>query len=144
VTNSPTQKKLAAAGAILFSVGMVTGLWSAIALTGRVIVGIPRLALIAHLNGLLGGLWLLVVAWSFDFLRYGENGRGRLALGVGLPAYANWLVTLVASFLGVTGLEYTGNRNNDVVAFLLQALVVVPTLVACAFWVWGFRTGKQE
>ena len=42
-------------------------------------------------------------------------------------------------FLGVTGLSYTGNRANDVIAFLLQALVVVPTLIACAFWVWGFR-----
>ena len=144
MTNSPTQRKLAAAGAVLFSLGMLTGLWSAVALTGRVKVGIPRLALIAHINGLLGGLWLLGLAWSFIFLRYGERGRRRLAFGVALPAYANWFVTLIASFLGVTGLEYTGNRSNDVIAFLLQALVVVPTLVACVFWVWGFRSSKGK
>ncbi len=48
-------------------------------------------------------------------------------------------VTLIASFLGVNGLTYTGNRANDIIALLLQALVVVPTLIACAFWVWGFR-----
>jgi (hydroxyamino)benzene mutase len=133
---------LAATGAILFSVGMLTGIWSATALTGKVQVGIPRLALIAHMNGLLGGLWLLGVAWTFNFLRYSEKGKRRLAFGIALPAWANWFVTLIASFLGVTGLEYTGNRNNDVIAFLLQGLVVVPTLIACGFWVWGFRSDK--
>ena len=108
---------------MLFSVGMLTGIWSAAALTGKVKVDIPRLALIAHMNGLLGGLWLLGVAWTFSFLRYGEKGKRRLAFAVGLPAWANWFVTLIASALGVTGLEYTGSRNNDVIAFLLQYLL---------------------
>lgn len=144
MTNSPSQRKLAAAGAILFSVGMLTGLWSAVALTGKVQVGIPRLALVAHLNALLGGLWLLGVAWTFDFLRYGEKGRRRLAFGVAVPAWSNWFVTLIASFLGVTGLEYTGNRPNDIIALLLQMLVVVPTLISCAFWVWGFTRANHK
>lgn len=139
MNNSKLRKRLAMAGALLFFVGMLTGLWAAAALTGTVVVGIPRLALIAHLNALLGGLWLLAVASTLDLLHYGEKGLGRLAIGVGLPAWSNWFVTLIASFLGVNGLTYTGNRANDIIAFLLQALVVVPTLIACAFWVWGFR-----
>ena len=121
MTDSLIRKRLALAGAVLFFVGMVTGLWAAATLTGTVVVGIPRLALVAHLNALLGGLWLLAVAWSFEFLRYGEAGLRRLAIGVAIPAWSNWLVTLFASFLGVTGLSYTGNRANDVIAFLLQA-----------------------
>ncbi len=138
--NNPTlRKQLAMAGALLFFVGMLTGLWAAAALTGTVTVGMPRLALIAHLNALLGGLWLLAVASTFDFLHYGEKGLRRLAIGVGFPAWSNWFVTLIASFLGVNGLTYTGNRANDIIAFLLQMLVVVPTLIACAFWLWGFR-----
>lgn len=139
MTPSLIRKRLAFAGALLFFVGMLTGLWSAVALSGTVVVPLPRLALIAHLNALLGGLWLLAVAWSFEYLHYGDRALRRLAIGVGIPAWSNWLVTLFASFLGVTGLTYTGNRANDVIAFLLQALVVVPTLIACAFWVWGFR-----
>jgi hydroxylaminobenzene mutase len=99
----------------------------------------PRLALASHLNGLLGGLWLLAVAWSFEFLHYTEKNLRRLAFGVGVPAYANWFVTLIASFLGVNGLDYTGQTANDVIAFLLQTSVVLPTLIASAFWVWGFR-----
>ena len=139
MTDSPIRKHLAMGGALLFFVGMLTGLWSAAALSGTVVVPLPRVALIAHLNALLGGLWLLAVAWSFEFLYYSDRGLRRLAIGVAIPAWSNWLVTLFASFLGVTGLTYTGNRVNDVIAFLLQALVVMPTLVACAFWVWGFK-----
>ena len=142
MNENPLRKQLAAAGALLFFIGMLTGIWSAAALTGKVAVGMPRMALAAHLNGLLGGLWLLAVAWSFEFLHYGARGLRRLALGVGVPAYANWLVTLVASFIGVSGLEYTGQRSNDIIAFLLQALVVLPTLVASAFWAWGFRAKR--
>lgn len=137
--NAPIRKSLAKAGAVLFFVGMLTGLWSAAALSGTVVVPLPRVALVAHLNALLGGLWLLAVAWSFEFLHYSERGLRRLAIGVAIPAWSNWFVTLIASFLGVTGLTYTGHRANDIIAFLLQALVVLPTLVACAFWVWGFR-----
>jgi hydroxylaminobenzene mutase len=138
MTESPTQKRLAMAGALLFLVGMVTGLWSAATLTGKVKVGIPHLALAAHLNGLLGGLWLIAVAWTFQFLRYGEKGLQRLAFGVAVPAWANLIVTLIASFLGVSGLDYTGQRANDIVAVLLQTSVVLPTLIASGFWVYGF------
>src|ERR1700687_5249998 len=143
MSESPTQKRLAMAGALLFFSGMLTGLWSAAALTGKVKVGIPHLALAAHLNGLLGGLWLIAVAWTFQVLRYGERGLQRLPLGVAAPAWSNLVVTLCASFLGVNGLAYPGQGGNDVIAVLLQTLVVLPTLVASAFWVYGFG-GKRE
>lgn len=133
------RKRLAAAGAILFAVGMVTGLWFAAVLTHAVSFGNANLARGAHLNGLLGGLWLIAVAWTFDFLSYKEQGLRRLALVVTIPAWANWLVTLIASFYGVTGLQYTDNRANNVIAFLLQTLVVIPTLIAVGAWAWGFK-----
>jgi (hydroxyamino)benzene mutase len=133
------RRRLAATGAILFAVGMVTGLWSAAALTNKVHVGMPRLALAAHLNGLLGGLWLVAVAWTFEFLHYDVKGLRRLALVVAVATWSNWLVTLVASFFGVNGLEYTGQRANNVVAFFLQTLVVLPTLIGSGLWAWGFK-----
>ena len=54
-TDDALRRRASASGAILFALGMLTGLWSAAALTGKVKVGIPHLALAAHLNGLLGG-----------------------------------------------------------------------------------------
>ncbi|HEU4367239.1 MAG TPA: hypothetical protein VFV05_03305 [Methylomirabilota bacterium] len=131
------RRRLAGAGACLFAVGMVTGLWAAAVVTEKVVVTIPRLALAAHLNALLGGLWLIAVASTLDMLRYGPTGQRRLAWLVAVPAWANWLITLIASVLGVTGLEYTRDAANNVVAALLHSLVVLPSLVGAAAWAWG-------
>lgn len=136
-------KRLAATGALLFFTGMLTGLFAALALTDKVKVGDPHLALAAHLNGLVGGLWLIAVAWTFQFLHYGETGLRRLSWLVAVPAWANLFITLLASFLGAKGLEYTADRSNNLVAALLQAFVVLPTLVGCACWAWGFRSRRE-
>lgn len=132
------QHRVARAGAWLFAVGLLTGVWAAVVLTEKVVVPIPRLALAAHLNGLLGGLWLIAVASTLGRLRYGLTGRRRLALIVMVATWANWLITLVASVLGVRGLEYTADARNNAVAVLLQILVVVPSLVGAFAWAWGF------
>jgi hydroxylaminobenzene mutase len=135
------RRHVAARAALLFGLGMVTGLWAGLALTGKVKVAIPHLALAAHLNGILGGLWLFALAFTLPFLSYGGVGMRRLVLLTFVPTYGNWAVTLLASFLGVRGLEFTGDHANDVVAALLLAVVVAPTLAACGAWVWGFRKG---
>src|SRR5262245_65724834 len=131
-------RRLAQAGAWLFAAGMLTGLWAAVVLTGRVVVPIPRLALAAHLHAILGGLWLIAVAWTCPFLSYGDRGLRRLAVLVVVPAWANWLITLVASILGVRGLDYTGKATNDAVALLLQLFVVLPSLIGAVVWASGF------
>jgi hydroxylaminobenzene mutase len=135
----PLRRRAASAGVILFALGIITGVWSGIALTGKVKVTIPHLALAAHLNGLLGCFWLLGLAFTLPMLSYSDRGKRWLVLATCVPAYANWFVTVAASFLGVTGLDYTGDHANDAIAFLLQALVVLPSLVASIAWAWGFR-----
>jgi hypothetical protein len=132
------QRRLARLGAWLFAVGLVTGLWSAVVLTEKIVVPYPRLALAAHLNGLLGGLWLIAVALTLDRMRYGLIGRRRLAALAALAAWANWLITLIASAVGVRGLEYTDDARNNAIAVLLQLFVVVPSLLAACAWAWGF------
>ncbi|HJZ85792.1 MAG TPA: hypothetical protein VKN99_11510 [Polyangia bacterium] len=136
------RRKLAGAGAALFAIGMLTGFWTALAMGDVVKVAIPRLSIATHLNALLGGLWLIALALTLDLLHYGPVGRRRLALLAAFPAWANWLITLVASLLGVRGLRYTGELRNDAIAALLQALVVAPTIAAVFVWVWGFRARK--
>ena len=132
------RQQLARAGAWLFAVGMVTGVWAALVLTAQMKVPIPRLALASHLNGILGGFWLITVAWTLELLRYGETGRRRLAVLVATAAWANWLITLIASVLGVRGLQYTADPTNNVIAALLQVFVVLPSLLAAGVWAWGF------
>jgi hypothetical protein len=130
--------RTARAGAWLFAVGMLTGVWAGVVLTEKVVVAIPRLALAAHLNGILGGLWLIAVAATLDRMRYGLAGRRRLAIIVAVAAWANWLITLIASGLGVRGLEYTADARNNAIAALLQLFVVLPSLLAAFAWAWGF------
>ena len=81
---------------------------------------------------------LIAVAATLERMRYGLTGRRRLATLTALAAWANWLITLIASALGVRGLEYTSDPANNVIAALLQAFVVLPSLVAAAAWAWGF------
>jgi hydroxylaminobenzene mutase len=135
---SDLQRAVARNGVFLFLIGMITGLWSGVALTGKVNVGIPHLALAAHLNGLLGGLWLIALAYTLPHLSYSIAGAKRLANATLIPAYGNWIVTLVASFLGVLGLDFTGDHSNDTIAVLLLGVVVAPTLVVSTAWAWGY------
>jgi (hydroxyamino)benzene mutase len=135
------RRRLAQLAALLFALGMVTGLWAGLVLSDKVKVTIPHLALAAHLNALLGCFWLLGLSYTVPMLSFGERGKVRLAILTLVPAYGNWFVTLVASVLGARGLEFTGNGSNDLVAVLLQVVVVLPTLAACSGWCWGlFRT----
>ncbi len=133
-----TQRCLALLGAALMVVGFFTGIFSAAALTGTIILKIPRLALSTHLNALLGGMWLLCVSYSLSFLNYDPAQKKRLCLLTSVPAWANWLITFVASILGVNGLTYTENSANNIIAALLQVFVVVPSLFAGVYWVRGF------
>ena len=130
--------RVARSGGWLFAVGLLTGVWAAVVLTERVVVPIPRLALAAHLNGILGGLWLIAVAATLDRMRYGLAGRRRLGLLVIVATWANWLVTLIASELGVRGLEFTADPRNNAIAILLEVFVVIPSLLGAFAWAWGF------
>lgn len=137
------QRKMAQCGVTLFLIGLITGIWSAAALTGKVFLPMPRLALAAHLNGLLGGLWLLAVAFTVPMLAYSERQARRLYCLVAVPAWGNWFITLVASWFGVNGLQYNLDMANNAIAFLLQTVVVLPSLVGSAYWLRGFLVAPK-
>ena len=135
---TPLQRRLAKSAAALFAIGMLTGFWSGAALAEVVKVPIPRLALAAHLNCIMGCFWLLGVAFTLPMLGYSDKGKDRLAKLTLVPAYANWAITLLASFLGVRGINFTGQHANDFIAVLLFAFVVGPAVAQSFTWVYGF------
>jgi len=139
MTYEPLQRRVAGRAVVLLAIGMVTGIWSGIALSGKVVVPIPHLALAAHLNALMGFFWLLGFAFTLPMLSYSDKAKERLATLQYLPTYGNWLVTLIASFIGVRGIDFQGKLANDVVAAALLAVVVAPALVVSFAWAWGFR-----
>ena len=132
---------LVRSGALLFGVGLFTGIWAGLTLSGVVHVNLPRLALGAHLNGLMGGLWMLAVSYSFEFLKYSDQQLRRLVFWVVVPSWGNWAITLAASALGVSGLLLNSSVANNGVTVLLQSVVVIPALIAAFYWVRGFYRG---
>lgn len=139
--DSPLSLKLGRAGAWLFFLGLLTGAYAGAALTGVVTLPQPhgpRLALASHLNGILGGLWLCAIAWSVPRLRYGEKGLRRLAFAATLSTYGNWIITILASALGRTGVAFSSDAKNNLVAVLLYSFVVLPGLAAAGAWALGF------
>jgi hydroxylaminobenzene mutase len=101
-------------------------------------VPVPHLALAAHLNALFGGFWLISLGATFEFLRYSDSQKRRLAYLVAIPSWGNWAITLLASVLGVKGLGFNSDPANNFVAVLLQVVVVIPSLIAGVYWVRGF------
>jgi hypothetical protein len=130
------QRKTAAAAAILMVIAFLGGVLLGAAQTKKVDADVGAIVA-AHLNALLGSLWIGVLAFTLPMLRFGDRGKRRLVLATVLPAYANWLVTTVKAFFYVAGVEPTGDRANDIVFGTLTALVVIPSFAAAIAWAWG-------
>jgi len=125
-------------GALLLFLGMLTGLYLAAALTGKIPAD-GKIVLGAHLNALLGAFILFGLAFSLPMLRYSEKAARRLALSLIVANYANWLITCVKALLHVHGIDFTGDVANDVIFILLTIFVVLPSLGGTLFWFLGFK-----
>ncbi len=130
------QRKTAFAAALLLLVGLVTGGFVSAAMTGKVPAD-PHAALASHLNALLGSFWLFGVAFTLPWLRFSLTGCRRLVAVTFAANASNWLVTAGKAFWHVAGVDLTGDARNDIIFGLLTTLVVLPSLVAAAAWVYG-------
>ncbi len=137
-TPNPIARLLGASAAGLLLVGLLTGLLAGAAMTDKIHVE-PRAALAAHLNALMGTFLIVSYAWSLPLLRYSEVGKKRIAMIFIASSFANWAITTLKACLFVGGLEASGSGANLLVFTLLQVGVVLPSLVAAAAWLNGFR-----
>lgn len=134
-------RRLGAAAAGLILLGLLTGFAVAAAMTGKLSAE-PHVMLASHLNALMGAFWLLGIAWSVPLLELGATELAWLVRLATLANYANWLVTLIKSYLRVAGLEATGHAANDAVFGALTVLVVLPALGAASLWLRGFLRSR--
>lgn len=133
---APVARLLARAAAWLLLLGLLTGIYVSAAMTGKVPAD-AHAALASHLNAILGAFLLLGVAVTLPLLRFGPVGQRRLAWAFIVANFANWLVTAVKAWLGVSGVDYTGDPANDAIFAALTLGVVLPSLLAAGGWVWG-------
>jgi hydroxylaminobenzene mutase len=138
---TPHQKSLAASAAWLMVAGLATGLLVAAAMTHQLPAN-PHALLAAHLNGLMGCFWLLGLAWTLPSLSYQEKTVLLLTRLISLSVWANWGFTLLKAFWQVSGLAYSGDLKNNLIAASLQAFVVLPALAGSALWAWGLHQKK--
>jgi hydroxylaminobenzene mutase len=136
------QRSLARAGAALLLLGLLTGFYISAAMGQRIAVDVHS-AVAAHLNAFLGAFWMFAVAWSMPLLRFGTAGRRRLAVGVAVPNYANWVITLVKAALHVSGVDVSTNPLNNAVLAALTLFVVLPSLAAAGAWLYGFTAPRR-
>lgn len=135
------QKSLACSAAWLMVAGLATGLLVAAGMTGQLPANAHAL-LAAHLNGLMGCFWLWGLAWTLPMLNYKPTITLYLVRLISLSVWANWFFTLLKAFWQVSGLAYTGDLKNNLIAASLQGLVVLPALVGSIAWAWGLRAAK--
>ena len=137
------QRRTAAAGAILLVIALLTGILLAEAMSGAVHADVAEVVA-AHLNAFLGCLWLVALAVTLPWLRFGDRGKRRLVIITAIAAYSNWAVTTVKSFLHVTGVKADQDHTNDAVFVALTIFVVIPSFVAAIGWVYGLSGPKTS
>ena len=137
------QKALSFSAASLMSVGMLTGILVAAAITKQVPAN-GHSMLAAHLNGLMGCFWLLGYAWTLPMLSYSPKMCQNIGKMINISVWANWFFTLVKAFWNVSGLEYSSDFKNNLIAGSLQLFVVLPGLIASLAWAWGLKPDKKN
>jgi hydroxylaminobenzene mutase len=132
------QRRMGFHGALMLWITMIYGLYLVGVMTDLV-PGNEAMTLGAHINGLMGAFWLLGLGWSLSFVRLSER---LLSIAVWMTlagAWFNFLLAMIKAVPGVMAIEFTGGAFNDVVFVARLLLVVIPSLVGPALWVWGLR-----
>jgi hydroxylaminobenzene mutase len=105
----------------------------------------PRMGLSAHLEGVMNGIFLVVLGLVWDRLALSERTRAFLFWLALYGTYVNWGATLLAALFGtsrstpIAGAGYTGQPwQENLVDFGLISLSVA-IVAACVLALWGLR-----
>lgn len=137
---SDRKRSLLFHGALLFLLGLITGLFQH-KLTN------PRMGLAAHLEGLMNGTFLIAVgaAWSEVKLPPKRSTVAYCLLLYG--AYANWLFTLIAAMFGTKAMTpiasagFSGQQWQEGIVTFGFVSVGLAMIVALVLLLIGYRRG---
>lgn len=132
-------RRLLRLGVGLFLLGLLTGF--AVPLAAN-----PRMALSSHLEGVMNGLFLIVLGLVWGHLRLGPGSRRLLVWFAAYGTFANWATTLVAALWGagasmmpLAAAGFSGTSAQEgLIAFGLLSLSGA-MLVVCPLMLWGLR-----
>lgn len=125
-------------GTVLFLLGLLVGL--AVPQLAN-----PRMALASHLEGVMNGIFLLVLGLVWPRLALGERGA-RATFGLAVYAgFANWATTLLAATWGAGARmpfaagKHRGSVAQEVVIDALLVSLSVAIVAVCVLVLWGLR-----
>lgn len=131
------ERRLLRHGFVLFLLGLLTGL-VAYRLTN------PRMAVVAHVEGILNGIFLVVLglAWSRLELAAGV-ATGAYWAGL-IGAYANWAITLFSAAVGASqpilaGAGFSAAPWAEALLRISPVAGVAAPLLCAALVIWGLR-----
>ena len=110
-------------GAVVILLGLLAGFPYALVVTGS-LGGSERAWRMAHLEGVLNGLLVIVVAAVWDRLALHGWKRDVLAWSLVLMAYGNVVASVIGATFAVRGLEPGGSPSNTLVYLLFMMAVV--------------------
>ena len=126
------------AGMLLFLIGIASGL--AVGLFQN-----PRLAVSGHLEGVLNGMFLLIVGLIWPRLALGDRARKIAFALVLFGTYANWALTMLGAAWGtkkltpIAGAGYESAPWQETAMTVGLSVMVVAMAVGVGLLAWGLR-----
>lgn len=130
-------------GVFLFLVGLLTGF------TLPLLVN-PRMGLASHLEGIMNGIFLILLGLLWPRLRL---SRTLLGITFGLTIYgtfANWMVTLLAAIWGagasmpLAAMGHQGSPGQEMLINSLLFSLSFAMIAVCLLVLWGLRLRARE
>ncbi len=134
-------RTLLRSGALLFLLGLLTGLASA----G---MPVPRLGLSAHLEGIMNGIFLLGVGALWSQLRLSARARAATQGLLLYGTYANWVATLLSALFGTSrmtplaGAGHAGSALQEGIVTAVLVSVALTMIAGTVMLVVGLRPGE--
>jgi len=126
---SAAMKRLTWWGALLFLLGLLTGLMLAMMPS---VADNPRGVLSGHVEGILNGMFLIIVGLMADQVRLSTRAS---AVCVGLllyGTYVNWITTTIAGILGASQATPIAGAGHHAAPVVEQVVMVVSVTVGIA------------
>ena len=136
-------RRLIRSGVLLFLLGLVTGLLVQM-------LANPRMALASHLEGVMSGMFLIILGLVWPKLRLGRSVlRAAYWLAI-YGAFVNWATTLIAaawaaggSMMPMASLGQKGTPVQELIIAFGAVSLALAFLASCFLVLWGLR-GEGE
>ena len=140
---SPVQRRLLVLGALLFLLGLLTGLASGAFAN-------PRMGLSAHLEGVMNGIFMIALGAAWGHVRLARRAERIAFWALAFGTSANWGTTLLAALWGtgrMTPIAAAGRSAAPWQEIMVSAglvLLSLAMLLGGALVLWGFVAGGRH